>query len=239
MKMLVLSAEDQKRILSMPEAIDAVGVALREVSLGRSITPIRTAVPVAGAGGTSLFMPSLVESAGGLGVKFVSVFPENLKLGKKTIYGVMVLADVKTAEPLALLEASYLTVLRTGAASGLATKLLARPDAKILGVIGTGAQSRGIVSAILAVHKEIRLYNRTPEKAAQFRTELEEELSPGTYGIRVVESSNEAVKGADIVVTATNSIILCLMQDISALVYTSMQWGRFAPICKSCRHRCF
>jgi ornithine cyclodeaminase len=203
--MLILSAEDQQKALTMSEAIDAVGTALVEVSAGRAITPIRTAVPVRGAEGVSLFMPSLVEAAAGLGVKFVSVFPHNKKRGKKTIYGVLVLADVETAEPLALLEASYLTVLRTGAASGLATRYLARQDAKVLGVIGTGAQSRGIISAIQEVRsiEEIRLYNRTPGKA----NILAEELGgKGNLSIRVVDSEEQAVAGADIIATATNSM---------------------------------
>jgi ornithine cyclodeaminase len=206
--MLILSAEDQKKALTMSEAIDAVGFALVEVSAGRAITPIRTALPVQGVEGVSLFMPSLVEAASGLGVKFVSVFPHNKKLGKKTIYGVMVLADVETSEPLALLEASYLTVLRTGAASGLATRYLARQDAKVLGVIGTGAQSRGIISAIQEVRsiEEIRLFNRTPEKARMLADEIMELKGERNRTVRVVDSEEQAVDGADIIVTATNSM---------------------------------
>jgi len=205
--MLVLSAEDQKRALTMREAIDAVATALIEVSSGRTNTPIRTSVPVPSVDGTALFMPSLVESAGGLGVKFVSVFPGNKQLGKKTIHGVMVLADVQTAEPLALLEASYLTVLRTGAASGLATQYLASENAKVLGVIGTGAQSRGAISAVCTARdiQEIRLFNRNPEKAVRLAEELEELMDGRFPSVVVVNSPEEAVEGADVLVTATNA----------------------------------
>ncbi len=205
--MLVLGSEDQKRVLTMREAIDAVGLALSEMSAGSAKTPVRTSLPVPKAKGTALFMPSLVESVGGLGLKFVSVFPLNKQLGKETIQGVMVLADINTAEPLALLEASYLTALRTGAASGLAVKYLARKDAKVLGVIGTGAQSKYVIAAVREVRsiKEIRLYNRSLEKAEQLASELSRQADEPSIKVIVVHDANDAVVDADIVVTTTNS----------------------------------
>src|SRR5690606_10120208 len=107
------------KLSNMTEIIDTVAKALQEYSSGRTITPIRTVLPVAKSGGSALFMPSVAEEAGSLGIKFVSVFPNNKARGKKTINGVVLLADVETGEPLAMLEGSYLTVLRTGALSGL------------------------------------------------------------------------------------------------------------------------
>ncbi len=207
--MLVLNKEDQKLSLTMREAIDAVATALVEVSTGRAHTPIRISLPVPTVGGTSLFMPSFVQSAGGLGIKFVSVFPRNQLLGKSTIQGIMVLADIQTGEPIALLEASYLTALRTGAASGLATQCLSSEDAKVLGVIGTGAQSRGAISAIRVVRdiQEIRLFNRSLEKAIQLAQELHESADEASPLVVVVNSPEEAVEGADILVTATNSML--------------------------------
>lgn len=204
--MLVLSASEQKKALTMREAMHAVGTALIASSLGQTVTPIRTNIPISNRG-SALFMPSLVESSRALGVKFVSVIPGNKALGKKTIYGVMVLADVQTAEPLALVEASYLTKLRTGAVVGLATNYLARKESTVLGVIGTGAQARGIIEAICTVRDihEIRLYNRSIDKAR----ELEIELLLQKYGripsVHVVRYPKDAVKGVDIIVTATNS----------------------------------
>lgn len=205
--MLILSASVQRQAMRMTEAIDAVGQALVASSLGQAVTPMRTNIPVS-TRGSALFMPSLVESAGGLGVKFVSVFPGNKVIGKKTIHGVMVLADVHTSEPLALLEASCLTALRTGAAAGLATKHLARADAEVLGVIGTGAQSRSIIEAIQAVRsiKEIRLYNRTIEKAQKLAEELRREQPDLPLRVVVDDSPNRVVDASDIVVTATNSL---------------------------------
>lgn len=189
----------------MTEAIEAVSVSLREYSLGNALTPIRTALPVSDHEGTSLFMPSYVKAAHSLGIKFVSVFPNNKQLGKKTINGVMIITDVSTGEPLALLEASYLTVLRTGAASGLATLHMSRENAKVLSVIGTGAQSRGLIEAVQTVRsiEEIRLFNRTFEKARLLANEINEQNR--NINVTIFEHANEAVEGADIIVTATNS----------------------------------
>ncbi|MGE5701048.1 MAG: ornithine cyclodeaminase family protein [Clostridia bacterium] len=205
--MLVLSASDQQSILTMNEAIDAVSLALQEYSAHRALSPIRTFLPVRKGNGTSIFMPSAVEATDSLGIKFVSVFPDNKAQGKKTIYGIVIIADVMTGEPLAMLEASNLTVLRTGAASGLATKYLAREDAKTLAVIGTGAQARGAVQAVMAVRgiEQIRLYNRNAAKAHAFAAELQE-LSTEAVEIIVAERPDDAVLGADVVVTATNSL---------------------------------
>lgn len=206
--MLIIGAEDQNKVITMKEAIVAVATALSNYSAGQAISPIRMAIPVSKVGGTSLFMPSLVESADSLGVKFVSVFPKNKEKGKKTIYGVMVLVDVETAEPLALLEASNLTVLRTGAASGLATKYMSREDSKVLSVIGTGAQARGLIKGVQAVRQieEIRLFNRTPAKAYDLANEMKEEYDgEDCPNIIVMLDTDSALDGADIVITATNS----------------------------------
>lgn len=205
--MLVLGASDIQHALSMSDAIAAVAQALVASSGGEAVTPIRTNLPVEDRG-SSLFMPSYVSTTQSLGVKFVSVFPGNKLLGKKTIHGVVVLADAKTAEPIALLEASYLTALRTGAAAGLATQHLAREDAQTLGVIGTGVQARSIVRAIQTVRSiaKILLYNRTRGAAEAFKAELEAQPQSGQRSVVVVDSANEAVHGADILVTATNSI---------------------------------
>jgi ornithine cyclodeaminase len=203
--MLVINVDDIQKTTSIEDVMRAVELALIHYSEGRSVTPVRTAISTSRTEGTALFMPSLVESAGSLGVKFVSVFPKNKE---KTIYGVMVLSDVETGEPLALLEASYLTVLRTGAASGLATKYLAKADAKVLGIIGTGRQARGLVEAILHVRPmitEIRLYNRTKEKAYLLADELKERYQDRCPTIIIAESPDETVNNADIIVTATTS----------------------------------
>jgi ornithine cyclodeaminase len=204
----ILTAADQRRALTMSDAMETVARALIEYSAGRTDSPIRTAIPVPGSGGTSLFMPALVEQAEGLGVKFVSVFPHNKELGKQTIYGTVVLADVQTAEPVALLEASYLTALRTGAASGLAANLLARPDTHTVGVIGTGGQAPMQLRGIMAVRpiREVRLFNRHPDKAYRLAQEMVEEYAERHVRFVVCMTPEDAVRDVDMIITATNSL---------------------------------
>lgn len=206
--MLILQPQEVRQLLSMEEAIEAVNHSLIEYSNKRTISPIRVSVPVEQGNGTALFMPALVPAMESLGMKYVSVFPDNKAKGKPTITGLMILSDVQTGEPLMLLDASYLTILRTGAASGLATKHLARGDASILGIIGTGAQSQGLISAMLAVRsiKEIRLFNRSQQKAVQCQTELQKSQQGRDLVVKVVSEANQAVIGADIVITATNAM---------------------------------
>jgi ornithine cyclodeaminase len=216
--MRILTARDQRRLLTMPEAMDAVALALSEFSAGQADVPIRTAIPVPGTAGTSLFMPALVERAGGLGVKFVSVFPHNRELGKQTIYGTVVLADVQTAEPYALLEASYLTALRTGAGSGLAAKLLSRPESQVLGLIGAGGQGAMQLRGIMAVRavREVRLYDRHPDRAYRLAQELSDEYAARRTRFMVCLTPEDTVRGADMIVTATNSLSPVFPADLVA-----------------------
>lgn len=205
--MIVLSANEQQQLLTMNMAIEAVATALRAHSQGEAVTPMRTYIPVPKDKGTSIFMPSLVTSTESLGIKFVSVFPHNNKKGKKAIYGVFILANAETGEPLAMLEASYLTVIRTGAACGLATRYLSREKARVLAMIGTGAQARGIVKAVMAVREieRVHLYNRSILKAKSFAHELREEFGSNAPHIIVMDNADQAVEGADIIATASNS----------------------------------
>ena len=127
--MLVISAEEQRNLVKMEEVIELAAVALKEFSAGRTVTPIRLALPFDEGKSTGLTMPSVAEDLNAVGVKIVMVSPHNQKVGKKTINGVVMLSDFHTGEPIALLEGSFLTMIRTGALSGVATKYLAREDA--------------------------------------------------------------------------------------------------------------
>ncbi|WP_186672563.1 ornithine cyclodeaminase family protein [Sporosarcina sp. BP05] len=202
--MLILSANDQKNLVDMNEVLQCVEVALKEFSALKTDTPIRTALPF-GNGNSGLVMPSVAEGLDTMGLKYVTVVPGNKDSGKKAIHGVVLLSDIKTGEPLALLEGSYLTLIRTGALSGVATKYLARQDARSLGIIGTGEQARGICEAILAVRdiETIYLFNRSEQKAHEFAT-----FVATTFQKEVVVclDPNEVVRNSDILVTATTSM---------------------------------
>jgi len=202
--MLVINAEEQSSLVDINEIMECVEVALKEFSAQRTITPIRAALPFDQGHNTALIMPSVAEELSSIGLKVVTVAPQNKELGKKTITGIVMLSDFKTGEPVALLEGSYLTMIRTGALSGVATKYLARENAKKLCIIGTGEQAKGLVEVMLAVRNidEIMLFNRSEQKAHDFADYIKNKFNKK---VQVYTDANEAVSAADIIVTTTNS----------------------------------
>jgi ornithine cyclodeaminase/alanine dehydrogenase-like protein (mu-crystallin family) len=195
----VLSATDLRTLLDMPLAIDAMRAAFTQLSSGEASVPVRTVVE-AGAVST-LVMPGFLPRPGALGAKVVSVAAGNRTRGLPVVHAAVVLVEVDSGRPLALLEGTWLTALRTGAASGLATELLARPDARVLAVIGAGAQARTQIEAVCAVRDidEVRVASRTRASAERLAAELEGVVA------RVCTDADGAVAGADVVVTATDS----------------------------------
>jgi len=192
--MLYLSKEDVQELLPMPKAIGLMSGAFKALAEGRAINqPRRRLILDTGAALNSM-AASYQDSVGRnyFGTKFYSTHPR---------YGVhffFVLYDAQTARPLAWMEANHLGQIRTGAASGYATDLLANPKANTLGVIGSGFQARTQVQAIRAVRpiKKVRVWSRNEEKRRKFAEDCEAEA---------VSTAEEAVQGAQIVVTATNS----------------------------------
>ena len=202
--MLIISAKDQQNLAEMNEVMDHVAVALEEYSALRTDTPIRTALPF-GAMNSGLVMPSVAEGLETMGLKYVTVVPNNKDSGKKVIHGVVLLSDIKTGEPLAMLEGSYLTLIRTGALSGVATKYLARENATRLGIIGTGEQAKGLCEAVLVARdiETIYVYNRSEDKAKEFAAYATQEFGKEVI---VCRDSNDVVRNADVLVTATTSM---------------------------------
>ncbi|HDR7611613.1 TPA: ornithine cyclodeaminase family protein [Bacillus mycoides] len=225
--MLVISANEQRNLVNMNEVIEYAALALKEFSAERTITPIRGSLPFANEQNTALIMPSVAEGLGALGLKVVMVAPHNKEIGKKTINGIVMLSDFQTGEPLALLEGSYLTMIRTGALSGVATKHLARHNAKTLCIIGTGEQAKGIAEAVLAVRdiEKIILYNRTEEKAYAFAQYIQEKFNKPAY---VYSNANEAISEADIIVTTTNASTPVFTETLQKGVHINAV-GSFRP----------
>ena len=225
--MLVISANEQRKLVNMNEVIAYAALALQEFSAERTITPIRTSLPFANEQNTALIMPSVAEGLEALGLKVVTVVPENKKIGKKTINGIVMLSDFQTGEPLALLEGSYLTMIRTGALSGVATKHLARHNAKTLCMIGTGEQAKGIAEAVFAVRdiEKVILYNRTEEKAYAFAQYIQEKFNKPAY---VHTNANEAITEADIIVTTTNASTPVFSEKLQKGVHINAV-GSFKP----------
>ncbi|MFQ3726941.1 ornithine cyclodeaminase family protein [Staphylococcus equorum] len=202
--MLFISAEEQAQLLDMSEIVEAVAESLRAYSEGKTDTPLRYSLPF-NEDNRYLVMPALSDELKIVGLKTVTVAPNNTKIGKKIIVGSVILSDYETGETLAVLEGSYLTKIRTGAISGVATKYLAREDAKTLCVIGTGDQAEGLIKAVLAIRQidRIQFYNRTYEKAVTFAEEVQSEYP--NLDLAVFDNVDEAIEDADVIVTATNA----------------------------------
>jgi ornithine cyclodeaminase/alanine dehydrogenase-like protein (mu-crystallin family) len=190
----------------MPETIELMKTAFRELSEGRAISPLRTPIEVEEHGGVSLFMPASVPSANALGMKIVSVFPRNPENGLPTIHAVVALIDSSIGVPVAMMDGGYLTALRTGAVSGAATDLMARPDSKTLVVIGAGKQAETQAAAIAAVRPIERIVNvgRSEERLARFTRSFATHWPD--LSDRVETTTNRGVvKDADVICTATTS----------------------------------
>ena len=187
--MLYLREEDVRELLTLPQAIGLMRQAFEALSQGRAINQPRRRL-ILDTGST------LHSMAGAYGDYFgTKIYSANPKYGA---YFYFVLYDAQTSEPLAWMEANYLGQIRTGAATGYATSVLASPAADTLGVIGSGFQARTQVDAIRAVRpiKTVRVWSRDQEKLRGFAQEI---------GAQAVATAQEAVRGAQIVVTATNS----------------------------------
>lgn len=205
MNVLVLNRQDVRELVSMPDAIDAMDTAFRELSAGNAKAPLRTALPV-DDDSVMLTMPASVPSAGALGLKVVSVFRRNQEQGLPTIAAMVCLVDDTTGVPAAILNGSYLTALRTGAVSGAATRVLAREDSRHLVVIGPGVQGVTQAAAVASVRdiERITVVGRSDESLKRFQAEVRREW-PSIAERVVVSKDAGVVSEADIVCTATTS----------------------------------
>ncbi|HDT7295357.1 TPA: ornithine cyclodeaminase family protein [Enterococcus faecalis] len=203
--MLFLKKEDIIKNFSMREAIDADKKALSLYSAGKAIVPLRTNIDVPKSNGQSLYMPAYVEGGeGALGVKIVSVYPKNIKKNLPSVPATMIVLDPETGMVSACLDGTYLTQLRTGAVQGAATELLAKEDAKIGALIGTGGQAQSQLEAMLTVRKleEVRIFDIDFERASQFAEEMMQQFS---VTMRPTKTNQECVEGADIITSVTTS----------------------------------
>ena len=198
--MKYIDEQTQAQLLNMNEVILEVEKALQAFSENKTITPLRYVLPF-NEQNRYLVMPALSDELNIVGLKTVSFAPENSKKGKATITGSVILSDYETGETLSILDGGFLTKVRTGAISGVATKYLAKENAKTLSVIGAGVQAEGLIEAILAIEK-IHIASRTFEKAEKFAQNIRNRFN---IKVSVFRSADEAIDSADIVVTATNA----------------------------------
>ena len=192
---LFLDEKQVRQHLRMADLVPAMEKALIDFSAGKVTQPVRSVIKVDPPGGFFGMMPALTSE--GLGIKIVTFYATNAKRGIPTHMATIFLVDPETGTPLAAMDGRLITEMRTAAVSAVATKLLASPDAQILAILGSGVQARSHAEALGLVRnfEEIRVWSPTREHAERFAKEI---------GAKPM-STEEAVRDADVVVTATNS----------------------------------
>jgi alanine dehydrogenase len=204
MTLHILSSKDIRQALSMRQAIEAMKQAFAQLSTGQADVPLRAVLDVPRHNGVTLFMPGYLAADDQMAIKIVSVFNDNPARGLPLIHALVVVLDATTGVPAAVMDGTYLTALRTGAASGAATDLLARQDARTAAIFGAGVQGRTQLEAVCAVRpiQETWIYDLSSERAAAYATEMSQQLS---LPVRVAETPTEAVRQAHVICTATTS----------------------------------
>ena len=194
MKILILNEHEVTQMLTMPECIRVMEEALADLARGKVTNPLRNIIRAEGATGFLGLMPAY---RGDYGLKEVCVFPGNPARGLDTHLGAVLLHSGDTGQLLAVINASAITAIRTAAVSAVATKLLAREDARVLAILGAGVQAKSHLEAIPVVRdiEEVRIFSRSPEKAKKLTTDNRQ----------LTTTAEQAVRGADIIVTATSA----------------------------------
>jgi alanine dehydrogenase len=203
MEVLIVNQREVPELLPMQECIDVMADALSALGRGEAVMPLRSIVSLPDGSGLLASMPSMLPSAGVMGIKVITVFPGN-EGDLESHQGAVLLFEAEQGRPLAIIDASEVTAIRTAAVSGLATRLLARPDAGDVAILGSGTQARTNLEAMLAVRdvRRIRAWSRTREHADRF---AEQESSRHGVRVEVSATAQEAVEGADIVCTTTSA----------------------------------
>ena len=203
MKIRMLAAADVRAALPMPRAIEAMKQAYMQFSSGRSTVPLRTHLQT--EKGVSLLMPAYLHDSRKLGVKIISIYEDNPQRGLPTISATVMVLDPDTGFPLALIDGGSLTAIRTGAGGGAAADVLARRDASKLALFGAGVQARTQLQAVLAVRPVTEVSIVDPIADAAKRLAAEVAAWPEPPRVMLGRTPQEAVRDADIVVTATTS----------------------------------
>ena len=206
MEIRILSSDDVRKALPMKEAISGMKRAFSCLSSGQVEMPIRSRVPITEQDGVLLTMPAALPEDGELAVKLVTVFGKNPGRGFPLIHAAVIALDINNGRIKALMDGEVLTAVRTGAAVGAATDLLALKNASSVGIIGSSKLAQSLMEAVCTVRsiEQVRVFSPNPEHAQKCAEEMSGE-GPVTENVRAVPSSKNAIKDADIVCTATTS----------------------------------
>ncbi len=206
---LILTATQVEKLLDMKEVIEAVEGAFRYKGLGKVQMPAKVYLDFPRYTGDLRTMPSYVEDLDTAAVKIVNVHPNNIKEhGMRTVMATLLLVDPRTGAPIAFMDATHITGMRTGAASAVASKYLAKKRPKVVGMVGAGNQAHTQLLALLTHYggfESVRVCDMYSEKAWEMAREFGKRYEDDLPDIKAVPSPMDCVKGADIVVTATPS----------------------------------
>lgn len=203
MSIRILSAADVRAALPMPKAIDAMRHAYSQLSAGKAVAPPRQHIST--DKGITLIMPAYLPEHSEFGIKVVSVYDDNPNLNLPRITATVLVLDPETGSPKAFMDGASLTAIRTGAGGGVAADLLARKDAKKVGLFGAGVQARAQLQAVMAVRDiaHVNLISRTQTSAQQLAAEISEWTDAPE--VKLASTPQEVVSDADIIICATTS----------------------------------
>jgi ornithine cyclodeaminase/alanine dehydrogenase-like protein (mu-crystallin family) len=198
-----ISGDDVKKSLQMTEAVEAMAQAFQELSKNKIVAPPRIHLDIQDEDGIALIMPVYGAAQKELTIKAITIFGNNPKHGLPLIHALVIIMDASNGSPLAIIDGSSLTAIRTGAASGLATKLLARESAETVAIFGAGLQGETQLGAVCAVRpiRKAWVFDPDKDKASKFACEMSKQLS-----IEIdVSTSPTDLQHADVICTATTS----------------------------------
>jgi ornithine cyclodeaminase/alanine dehydrogenase-like protein (mu-crystallin family) len=226
-KIRFLSAEDVRKCLNMPQAISAMREGFQLLSKREVVVPLRLHLDIPEYNGVELVKPVYAPALNQIGFKVISLFRNNHQLGLPLSHAVMLVFDAVTGIPLAVMDGNSLTAIRTGAAAGLATDLLARREARILAVFGAGLQARTQIEAIMTVRplQKILIFDPNISKAQKLAEELR-----SFYELKVeVAKQLTLLKEADIISTVTTSDVPVFSDSVISSGVHINAMGSFKP----------
>lgn len=214
---LLLTGKQVKKLLQMKDVLEAVENAFKHKGLGKVQMPPKVYLFYEKFDGDLRTMPSYVEDMDVSAVKIVNVHPQNAKTyGMRTVMALLVLINPHTGAPLAVMDATHITDMRTGGASAIASKYLARPNPRILGIIGAGNQARTQMLALITHYgrfDEVRIYDMFPEKSKALAREFRRHYKENLGKVKAVATAKETVVDSDIVVTCTSARAPIVMDE--------------------------
>ncbi len=204
--MIFLTESEVMKAITIKEAIDVLVQAYRDFANGLIDVPPRISIGVREQGDDAIILAANYRSIPFYGLKEASSFPSNARKNKSTVMSNIQVYSAATGELLAVISANYLTAVKTGAASAVATRYMARQDAAVLAIIGTGIQARTQLLGIQEVRslEEVRVYDLDDQRKKDFAAYIDDHKNRD-YRVALAETSEDCVRGADIIVTATTS----------------------------------